>query len=241
MNKKENGELNLKALTVSLLIALISLTIMICKPSAVWMSISTSMLASAAVLILTTLLVDRVPVDPLDKWGIEAMYPSRQMMNADCDSKLKKAKKQIDVIAFGLKHFREEVDTEALLKKGVNFRIITMDPESQFISQREKEEGKSAGYIKGDIEQLMKWAESLNQKTYRGKIEIKGYSCMTLDFYWRVDDSLFWGPYWYDTDSQATISFCYKSGEAFDTYAQYFEKLWNDDSLMRSLVRIKKK
>lgn len=56
---------------------------------------------------------------------------------------------------------------------------------------------------------------------------------MTLDFYWRVDNNLYIGPYWYHLGSQQTITYKYKhSGIAFNLYTEYFERLWNSPELI---------
>jgi len=53
---------------------------------------------------------------------------------------------------------------------------------------------------------------------------------MTLDFYWRVDDELYVGPYWYHVGSQQTITYKFTSGKkGFKLYEKYFEDLWNDE------------
>lgn len=53
---------------------------------------------------------------------------------------------------------------------------------------------------------------------------------MTLDFYWRVDDEMYIGPYWYGIGSQQTITYKFKKGKkAFELYEEYFEKLWIDE------------
>ena len=206
-----------------------------------WISIGCSLIASGLVIVLTELFVDRVKENPLDVWGIKRIYQSRSKMNDDCDISLKKAKYKVDAVAFGLKSFRTEQDKLArdLLRRGVNFRIITMDPDSPFIAQREKEEKENEGQIKNTIIQLIQWADNLNRQGNKGKIIIKGYSCMTLDFYWRVDDDIYIGPYWYGLGSQQTISYKYTEGSGFDMYSDYFDRLWNDQELLTTLTEVK--
>lgn len=241
MNSNRQEKLNQRTL-------LAAAVLIICGAAGIYFSkqnwlkeVFISVLASGIVTSVMSILTDRIEINPLDQWCIKNVYQSRQIMNADCDEIIKKAKNQIDVVAFGLKHFREEVDVESMLKKGVKFRIITMNPESEFVRQREMEEGKDEGYIQESIYDLVKWADDLNRRTYRGKIEVKGYSCMTLDFYWRVDDTIFSGPYWYDYDSQATVSYSFGSGRTFDIYSQYFEKLWNNDKIMKTMTKTSRK
>lgn len=52
---------------------------------------------------------------------------------------------------------------------------------------------------------------------------------MTLDFYWRIDDQIYIGPYWLGTESQQTITYKFiKGGRGFEVYSDYFEELWNN-------------
>ena len=109
-----------------------------------------------------------------------------------------------------------------------------MSPNSIFVSQREKEENETEGQIKNTINGLIEWAKDINAKVKKtknskkaGHIEIRGYDCMTLDFYWRMDNELYVGPYWYGMSSQQTITYKFdEGGEGFKDYTDYFEKIW---------------
>ena len=234
---------NLRAIIVALIAVIIGISLVfLLKTNAAWVGIGGSLVASGLVIILQSLLVDRVKVNEIDKWGLERIYYTRSEQNTDTDPQLKKAKYQIDAVVFGLKSFRDKHGhlIETCLNRGVNIRILTMDPEGPFIAQREREEKVSEGSIKQTIEQLLIWANKLNNQNKKGKIEIRGYNCMTLDFYWRVDDSICIGPYWYGTDSQQTITYKYvdddDNGLGFKQYVEHFEKLWNEDEIIRVLT-----
>lgn len=237
---------NLKSIIVGLIILLVGIIGIICDltvfhlPSSWGVSVGCSLIASALVIILTDLLVDRIKENPLESWGIKGIYQTRAKMNDDCSVSMNKAKYQVDVVAFGLKSYRTQQDklTRKLLQKGVNFRIITMDPSSPFLAQREKEENENEGQIRNTINQLITWADNFNKNNYKGKIVVKGYSCMTLDFYWRVDDDIYFGPYWYSYNSQQTVSYKYSEGKGFELYSDYFEKLWNNTDLTKALTKI---
>jgi len=60
---------------------------------------------------------------------------------------------------------------------------------------------------------------------------------MTLDFYWRMDDELYIGPYLFDVVSQQTITYKFVRGKSkddgrgFNMYTNYFESLWNNEKL----------
>lgn len=230
---------NLKSIIAGLVITLVGvlavlLDIFVFETSQnIWISIGCSLLASGIVILATALLVDVRKVDYLEEWGLEKIYKTRAEKNADSDPKLEKAKERVDAVAFGLKSFRttQTKRVEKALRNGVNFRILTMNPSenNMFLRQREAEENEPTGQIEKSIRDLVSWANVLNSRPYKGKIEIKGYKCMTLDFYWRVDDELYVGPYWYGRGSQQTITYKFSKGKkGFDLYTEYFEDLWAD-------------
>ena len=204
------------------------------------LSIGCSLIASGLVILMHDFFVERKPALLLDEWKIEKIYSTRAEKSAESDPELNYAKYCIDVVAFGLASFRSKHKSkvEACLRKGINFRIITMDPDSQYVNDRDKEENQSVGTTKYSIQQLIEWADNLNSKNMRGKIIVKGYSCMTLDFYWRVDDALYVGPYWYGTSSQQTITYKFLSGgKGFSQYTEYFESLWENKQLCKFLTK----
>lgn len=235
-----NGKYNLKSIITGLLIILAGIVaalidIFLVKTAQnIWISVGCSLLASGIVILAQAILVEGKELNPLEDWGLEKIYKTRAEKSNDSDPKLDKAKKQVDVIAFGLKTFRttHRRKVEKALKNGVEFRILTMNPSADniFLKQREIEENEPEGQIKKSIEDLVKWANTLNSRNYNGKIRIKGYKCMTLDFYWRVDDEIYVGPYWYGIGSQQTITYKFsKNKKGSEIYTEYFEDLWNNN------------
>ena len=205
-----------------------------------WLSVGCSLVAAALISCLNVLLVDWVRERPIEKWKLEKIYATRSEKNMDSDPKLKELQYRLDGVAFGLKSFRTKqgVQVEDAMRRGVNVRLVTMDPDSRFVGQRELEEKEASGQIRNTIMQLVEWADALNRKGYKGCITVKGYSCMTLDFYWRMDNELYIGPYWYGWDSQQTVTYKFiNGGRGFDLYTQYFDALWNDEKLMRKLTK----
>lgn len=175
----------------------------------------------------------------ISEWGLEHIFRSRAEKNTEADSKLREPKiKMLDGMAFGLKTFRSAHtgDIEKCLREGMVFRLLTMDPHGNFIRQREKEENEVEGQMKKSITELVEWGKSLKEKT-KGNISIKCYNSMTLDFYWRIDNTLYVGPYLYKRASQATLTYKYTNpGKGFDEYTRYFDDLWNDSSLTTPLL-----
>lgn len=172
-------------------------------------------------------------------WGMDYIFRSRAEKNMDSDPKLKISSiKQLDAIAFGLKTFRSfhTDDVEERLRDGMKIRFLVMNPDGKFIFQRECEELEVEGQIANSIRQLVEWAKRLREKT-GGDIQVKYYNSMTLDFYWRLGDTVYVGPYLYGKASQATITYKYTAGgKGFETYTQYFEELWNNEVLTESAL-----
>lgn len=181
--------------------------------------------------------------DAFSGWGLHSIYKHRNLMHDDCDIDLNNATNQVDIVRYGLRVFRRSRNkiTDELLKRGVNFRILTMDPKSPFVSQKEKEDEIISGYLGNIIDQLVEWANKKNRnKENIGRIIVKGYSCMPLGYFLRIDDSVYVSTLFWGLDS--TISYKYtKDGEAFNRYTEYFDKLWSNDNITKELTEPIKK
>jgi hypothetical protein len=201
-------------------------------------NIGYSLLASGLVALVQSLLVDVKEVSYAEEWGMAKIYETRMEKSKDSDENLGRVK-QLDIVAFGLKTFRQShtEQIKAALRNGAEIRILTMAPDSQFVRQREQEEDEPEGQIRNSIESLVMWADELNSHGWDGKITVKGYDCMTLDFYWRADGEIYFGPYWVNKSSQQTITFrwdrSWRGRKGFDLYAKYFEDLWSDSRMIR--------
>lgn len=201
--------------------------------SSVFINIGCSLIASGLVLLFTAILIDyRKDYLVWDEWKLEKIFKTRAEKNRDSDPKLETHNiKQLDGIAFGLKSFRSNRRNDMLscIQRGMNVRFLVMDPKSDFIKQRELEENVTVGSISKSIQDLVDWANQLNEESFAGKIKIRFYDTMTLDFYWRIDDEIYIGPYMLDIESQQTITYKYiKGGKGFQLYSDYFEMLWNN-------------
>ncbi len=205
------------------------------------LSTGCSLIASGLVILMHDFFIERKKVSELDEWKLEKIYSTRAERNSEADPNIENAKYCIDGIAFGLSTFRTMYGKkiEQCLKKGVQIRLLTMDPTGQFISVREEEEKTASGGIRDTITEMIDWANRLNQSNSKGKIVIKGYNSMTLDYYWRVDDEIYIGPYWYGYKSSDTITYKFVAGgRGFQHYSDYFEALWENKNLCRVLTTV---
>lgn len=174
-------------------------------------------------------------IEVTKSWGLQKIFRTRAEKNSESDPKLEKHNVcQLDGIAFGLSNFRSNREKDVLenLRNGMKMRLLVMDPNSSFVAQREIEENDDPGHISASIKRLVQWVNDLNAKSPNGKIEIKYYNSMTLDFYWRMDNELYVGPYLFNVVSQQTLTYKFiKGGRGFNMYTEYFESLWNNEKL----------
>lgn len=194
-------------------------------------SVACSILASNLIMYLTSefMLRSRRRTDIIDKWGVEAIYKTRAEMNSSTNVALSNCKDEIEIIAFGLKGFRETQTEEIkrLISKKVTIKILTLSPESKSLQLVDEREGQVIGATKKSIQDLVKWCEDLNEKTKKPCIEIKFYDGLPLDFYFRVDDHVYVGPYLKGISSQQTISYEFTTGEGYKYWVNYFNMQWN--------------
>jgi hypothetical protein len=197
-------------------------------------SVGCSLIASSIVSYLTSKYLIRVNriKGIIEYWGLEAIYETRQEMNRSTDIAFNALENNLDIIAWGLKSFRDAKDkiVKEKVKHGLQIRIIALDPDSQYVKQRERDEKEVEGQIKQTIEHLTQWINELKEiSPDPANIQIRYYNRLPEDFYFRVDDHIFIGPYLYGKSSQQTISYEFTgTSQGFTYYKDYFEKLWTD-------------
>jgi len=197
-------------------------------------SVGCSLIASSVVSYLTSKYLIRIShiKKIIEYWGLEAIYETRQEMNRSTDIAFKSLENNLDIIAWGLKSFRDAKNkvVRAKVERGLKIRIIAPYPDSEVVKQREKDEKEIEGQIKQTIINLAQWIEELKRiSSDRSNIQIRYYNRLPEDFYFLVDEHIFIGPYLYGISSQQTISYEFKgTSHGFTYYKDYFEKLWND-------------
>ncbi len=227
---------NLIVLLVGILLMVIGLLLGKASPSValVMVGVGSSVVASALVFYLSSfMLVRQLEVqDIVSEWGLVAVYRTRAEMNQKSNQYLGKAKGKLDIIAFGLRSLRDNMSSviEERVKSGLSIRILTIDPNSTVVSLREIDEQQSDGSIKKTICDLASWVSQIRAHQASGsQVEIRFYNALPQDFYYRVDDHLFVGPYLFGKTSQQTISYEFRSGSlGFDYWTEYFDSLWSN-------------
>lgn len=174
------------------------------------------------------------PENPEGRWGLKEIYTVRSEAHIDYKTE-GFAQNSCDIIAFGLRNFRNNVGKMVAesAKKGLKIRILTMQPDSFFVRQREVEEGLLPRSIKDSILELLKWVDDIKKSLpdtmdKEESIQVKYYDSLPLDFYCKMDDRMYIGPYLAGRESRDMITYEFGLGEVWDFYTDYFENLWND-------------
>ena len=173
----------------------------------------------------------------INHWGLTNIYRSRSEMNADCSMDLDKAMEHIDYIGFGFKSLidaKSKVIEEKAVH-GVKIRFLVMDPESEFLKEREAIENSSEGSIRKSIYNLEEWIRHLRTLSNNSEnIQLRYYDSLPLDYYNRIDDAVYMGPYWFGKSSQQTVSYRFQSNsEGYKLYTEYFSDLWESKDLKK--------
>ncbi len=200
----------------------------------IFISIGTSIIASSIIAFLSAryLIRKNKIKDLMEKWGLEAIYETRAEMNESSNRYLNVIEKQMDIVALGMRSFRDAKGSliKEKVKKGIIVRILTISPDSDFVTQRERDEKRLNGEIRNTIIDLLAWVDELKQLApSETNVQIKFYNTYPLDSYLRIDSHIYIGPNMYKKYSQQTISYEFKGNSAgYFYYSNYFDELWND-------------
>lgn len=232
-----NAELvNLLAFLIGALIVVLGL---LCETSygtfgIIMISIGSSIIASSIIVFISSRyqIKKNITQELIEHWGLIGIFKTRAGMNQRADATLTKLRNELDMVAFGLKSFRNVQGglIERKVKRGLKIRILTMNPNSQIVKQREIDEGEVAGQIKKTILDLENWIIKLKKMSPDPQnIQLKFYDNLPLQSYYRQDSYIYTGPYLYGKPSQQTISFEYRANShGYDYWDTYFNVVWND-------------
>ncbi len=227
-----NGKLvNLVVGTVGIILILISLLESVQDPArTILLSIGTSILATSIVTGLNAryLISQNNSISMTEKWGLGGIYEVRAHINTYTNKALLHAD-NLDICAMGLKGFRDAQGKNIAkrVSRGMNLRILTLDPTNPYLSEIDRKEGLAVGSTKATVESLILWVKQLQKlQLADGQVEIKTYMDYPHEFYFCIDGTVFIGPYESKT-SQQTITYRYNAhGQGARYYSDNFERLW---------------
>lgn len=224
---------------INIVICLAGIVLILCgvllksgQAETITISVGASLVASSAVAFLSSVYIRRYrhAKEISEQWGLQSITDKRATMNIEINEHMQKVSQNLDYIAFGMTSLRQGAESTVLdcLHRGAELRLLTVDPESPFLSVRDREEKKMEGSTATSIRQLVDWAKRLEEK-YPGKVKLRYNPAIPTEYYCRADRMIYTGPYQYGKESQQTITFAYKGpGLAFDYYTKYYDELWRE-------------
>lgn len=200
--------------------------------NAILVSIGTSLLASGIVAFLDIICkaVQNQIFENIDniviKAGIDNIYSKRDL--DEYDTLIKNVHNSIDVAGYSLRGFFQSYKDILLEKitqnKNLKIRILLVDPKSAFSTSREMNED---GFLSGT------YASNVNI-IKNGFKNIENISIKTIQYpfshmIYRIDDTMFVGPYFYKKSSKSTnTTKLNRNGQLFSAYQQEFDDMWED-------------
>ena len=181
-------------------------------------------------------------LEQIRRAGIQYVFEKRSVaMRSEYDSRLERASKSIDILGFGLQHLREDhLDHFSDWASRANVRILVIDPESPtssmtYANQRDLEEGNEEGQISQDVRALVSACQDLLANR-SDRFEIRLYTCLPSVNIFRIDDEVFWGPYFVGGVSRNMPTFLLNGG-GFVSKAimDHFDRIWKDPRLSREI------
>jgi hypothetical protein len=175
----------------------------------------------------------------LAHFGFVSAFEARAArIRREYDERLATARKNIDVMGFGLRALREDYLADfARWASLAPVRILLIDPEgphpdTTYARQRDLEEYNTPGAIESDVRQFVRKTKDLTAQGNGSRFQIRLYTCLPSVNIFRIDDELFWGPYLIRDQSRNMPTFVVRHpGVLFLRLCQHFESIWSDPKM----------
>ncbi len=164
--------------------------------------------------------------------GLTNVFRHRSMrIKAEYDRRLEKAK-QIDLIGYGLKAFREDYSEQFIAwSRKAHVRILLTDPDFpstqySFANIRDAEENRQVGET---CESVLTFEQEVNglEQLDRKRFQIRRMPTIPAINLLRIDDEIFWGPYLMGEQSRNTPTLLVRRGGfMFDALSRHFDATW---------------
>ena len=168
------------------------------------------------------------------RFGILGAFERRgAMIRDEYDKRLREARRFIDVIGFGLHHLQEDYRQDfPQWAAASTVRILLLDPEApdgglSYADARDAEEGEAEGTIAGEVRDFLDRTAEL-RRDHGERFQVRLYRAMPSINMFRVDDTMFFGPYLMERPSRNTPTLLLGRGVLFDELASHFDALWSD-------------
>lgn len=171
----------------------------------------------------------------LERFGFVAAFEGRAaLIKNEYDRRLARAK-HIDIMAFGLKSLWEDYHDEFVdWKQRADVRILLIDPNSPYTEQRDREEEEIPGSIRASAKRFLRETEGIRNQTTKHPFKVRLYTCLPSVNIFRVDDEIFWGPYFIHAPSRNSPTFVVRRGGLlYGRLTSHFDTIWSTATLSR--------
>jgi GNAT superfamily N-acetyltransferase len=230
---------NIVYLLVHVILFAAGVMIVFVSESALGQGIGSSLIATAItgwvifVYILTGQSL-RARLEVAERLGLVAGFTKRgAAIRSEYDSRLAKAKREIDILGFGLRSLREDYRGDfAKWKTRANVRILLLSPdfptsERSLANLRDTEELNTPGQTADEIRQFVDATRDLVDERF----QVRLFSCLPSVNIFRTDDEMFWGPYLMGEASRNAPTLVVRSGgDLFESLRKHFDEIWKNKS-----------
>lgn len=174
-----------------------------------------------------------------NKFGLLRVFEQRAIpIRDEYESRLQIAEESIDILGFGLQSLRQDYHLHfSEWAARARVRILLLDPEFpapeySVASQRDEEEGDDRGTIAKEVRRFVDACADLLRTSQR--FEVRLYRCLPMVNIFRIDRSLFWGPYLLlEVSRNCPTLLTQEGGILFDKLSAHFEQIWQSDVYSR--------
>jgi hypothetical protein len=170
----------------------------------------------------------------LEASGLRAIFEGRSIsIRPEYESRLRDAHRQIDILGFGLNSLRQDFSGEfEEWARRCQVRVLILNPNAptiklSYANARDREEGDTVGTIRGEVAQFLDETRDLRASNPNFKVRL--YGTMPSVNIFRVDGSMFFGPYLLQQPSRNTPTLLVNDGFLFDRLTEHFERLWSPE------------
>ena len=173
-----------------------------------------------------------------DEWGIIDIFLGRSVTIEDeYNKRLSVMKKELNILGFGLSHFRKDFSKSFIEIAGkAKVRILLLNPdfpeyETFSISDiRDEEEGQTKGTIRSQVEEFISDYKKMKKELKNERFEVRLYNSLPTVNIFNIDNEMFVGSYFMNRDSRRTMTILIAKGDMFEQHIEHFDEIWNNYS-----------
>ncbi len=153
----------------------------------------------------------------------------RRLLYSEYAAARENTREHLDIMGFGLRNFMEDNAKHlGAWSRLFEMRILVVNPDSPYCSERDYEEGDPDGKIRADVLYATQVVRELNNP----RVQLRWYEALPITNILRMDNLMWVGPYFIGERSRNAYALTLERGGAlFKQYLSHFEGIWSDPKL----------